>query len=53
MVDKYGFKILEYDRDILVDSLEQLGCDVEDTVKLSLFHCPACQNPNEKLDKEE
>lgn len=42
-----------FKRDILVDSLEQLGCDVEDTVELTLFLCPACQTPNEKLEKEE
>ena len=42
-----------FKREVLVDSLEQLGVDVEDTVELILFLCPACQAPNEKLKKEE
>ena len=39
--------------DELVKSLEQLGCDVEDTAELTLYECPVCQTPNEKLDREE
>jgi len=37
----------------LVDALEQLGCDVEDTAELGLYLCPACQTPNDKLIHEE
>jgi len=39
--------------DELVAALEKLGCDVEDTAELTLFECPACKNPNEKLAKED
>ena len=42
-----------YDMDELVQALEQLGCDVEDTAEQSLYHCPACQTPNEKLSRED
>jgi len=37
----------------LVKELEQLGCDVEDTAELTLFACPVCNTPNEKLDRED
>ncbi|MCP4154577.1 MAG: hypothetical protein GY757_43035, partial [bacterium] len=43
----------DYTMDTLVDALEQLGCDVEDTVEIVMYHCPACDTLNEKLDKEE
>lgn len=43
----------DYTRDDLVDSLEQLGCDVEDTAELGLFLCPACKTPNDKLLTED
>ncbi|MCK5739628.1 hypothetical protein KAH55_10615, partial [bacterium] len=39
----------EFTRDDLVDSLEQLGCDVEDTAELGIYTCPACNTPNDKL----
>ena len=42
-----------YEMDILVDALEQLGCDVEDTSLAVLYQCPVCQGLNDKLDKEE
>ena len=42
-----------YPMDELVDALEQLGCDVEDTADLGLYRCPACQTPNDRLDHEE
>jgi len=42
-----------YPMDELVEALEQLGCDVEDTADLGLFRCPACQTPNDRLDHEE
>jgi len=38
---------------VLVDALEQLGCDVEDTAVLALYKCPACQTPNDKLSHED
>jgi len=43
----------QYKMNVLVDALEQLGCDVEDTAELGLFQCPACQTPNDKLEHEE
>jgi len=43
----------EYPIDSLVESLEQLGCDVEDTVDVNLYNCPACGTPNDKLASEE
>ncbi|MDZ7262109.1 MAG: phenylalanine--tRNA ligase subunit beta [candidate division KSB1 bacterium] len=42
-----------YDLEELVTALEQLGCDVEDTVELALYTCPFCEAPVEKLDREE
>jgi len=42
-----------YPMDELVDALEQLGCDVEDTADLGLYRCPACQTPNDRLEREE
>ena len=42
-----------YDMNVLVDALEQLGCDVEDTAVLALYKCPACQTPNDKLSHED
>jgi phenylalanyl-tRNA synthetase beta chain len=42
-----------YPMDDLVDCLEQLGCDVEDTTELALYRCPACQTPNDKLMTED
>lgn len=39
----------EFSNENLVDALEQLGCDVEDTAELGLYSCPACQTPNDKL----
>jgi len=43
----------EFSRDELVDALEQLGCDVEDTAELGLFLCPTCKTPNDKLLTED
>ena len=43
----------QYEMDVLVAALEQLGCDVEDTAELALYQCPACQTPNDKLAHEE
>lgn len=37
----------------LVKELEQLGCDVEDTAELTLYECPVCRTPNEKLERED
>jgi phenylalanyl-tRNA synthetase beta chain len=42
-----------YEMDRLVEALEQLGCDVEDTSLVALYQCSACQSLNEKLDREE
>ncbi len=39
----------EFSRDDLVDALEQMGCDVEDTAELGIYECPTCNTPNDKL----
>lgn len=43
----------QYEMDVLVAALEQLGCDVEDTAEIALYLCPVCQTPNDKLSHEE
>ena len=43
----------EYKMDTLVSTLKQLGCDVEDTANLSLYKCPVCETPNDKLEHED
>lgn len=43
----------EHSMDILVESLKQLGCDVEDTVEIALYKCPMCDTLNDQLDREE
>jgi phenylalanyl-tRNA synthetase beta chain len=42
-----------FEMEQLVHTLEQLGCDVEDTAEQALYLCPACRTPNEKLSHEE
>jgi phenylalanyl-tRNA synthetase beta chain len=42
----------EFSRENLVDALEQLGCDVEDTAELGIYLCPVCETPNDKLTEE-
>ena len=32
----------EYATEELADSLEQIGCDVEDVVQIDRFRCPVC-----------
>jgi phenylalanyl-tRNA synthetase beta chain len=43
----------EYPMPVIVESLEFLGCDVEDTVEISLYRCPACDALNDKLSHED
>jgi len=43
----------EFEMETLVHGMQQLGCDVEDTATMALYKCPACNTPNEKLDREE
>lgn len=43
----------EYPMETIVESLEQLGCDVEDTVEINLYSCPVCSGLNDKLSTEE
>ncbi|MGE5341969.1 MAG: phenylalanine--tRNA ligase subunit beta [Candidatus Omnitrophota bacterium] len=43
----------EYPMDMMIDSLEQLGCDVEDTVEINLYGCPSCGALNDQLVDEE
>jgi len=42
----------EFSRDDLVDALEQLGNDVEDTAELGIYLCPVCETPNDRLTYE-
>lgn len=42
-----------YDQDELVEALEQLGCDVEDTAEIVVYQCPSCSTPAEKLPHED
>jgi phenylalanyl-tRNA synthetase beta chain len=42
----------EYDKQELVDTLEKLGCDVEDTAELLVCACPRCAAPTDKLAHE-
>ncbi|MGA1870481.1 MAG: phenylalanine--tRNA ligase subunit beta [bacterium] len=42
-----------YDIKKLVTTMQQLGCDVEDTVRISLYTCTFCNAPLEKLEKED
>lgn len=37
----------------LVGALEQLGCDVEDSVDLTLYRCPRCETLNDRPAGEE
>ena len=43
----------DFEMDALVHGMQQLGCDVEDTATMALYKCPACETPNEKLDRDE
>lgn len=43
----------DFQMDTLVHGMQQLGCDVEDTATLALYKCPACDTPNDKLEREE
>ncbi|NIM17894.1 MAG: hypothetical protein GTO45_10265, partial [Candidatus Aminicenantes bacterium] len=43
----------EYSMEVIVESLKQLGCDVEDTAEITLYRCPACDALNDKLTREE
>jgi hypothetical protein len=36
----------------LVEALENLGCDVEDTAELIQYQCPVCDMLTERLDHE-
>jgi phenylalanyl-tRNA synthetase beta chain len=38
---------------VIMESLKQLGCDVEDAVDIDLYRCPACDALNDKLSREE
>jgi phenylalanyl-tRNA synthetase beta chain len=43
----------EYPMNDLIEALEQLGCDVEDTEDIILYRCPACDALNDKLARED
>jgi phenylalanyl-tRNA synthetase beta chain len=43
----------EYSMEVIMESLRQLGCDVEDAVDITLYRCPACDALNDKLSHDE
>ncbi|MCK4765860.1 MAG: phenylalanine--tRNA ligase subunit beta [Candidatus Aminicenantes bacterium] len=43
----------EYPMKDLTESMEQLGCDVEDTEEITLYRCPACDALNDRSAREE
>jgi len=43
----------EFPLDVIMESVRQLGCDVEDAVDIKLYRCPACEALNDKLSHEE
>jgi phenylalanyl-tRNA synthetase beta chain len=43
----------EYSMEVIMESLRQLGCDVEDAVEITLYRCPACDALNDKLSHDE
>lgn len=43
----------EFPMEVILESLKQLGCDVEDAVDITLYQCPACDALNDKLAHEE
>jgi len=43
----------EYPMDVIIESVKELGCDVEDAVDITLYRCPACDALNDKLAHEE
>ena len=43
----------DFEMETLVHGMQQLGCDVEDTATLALYKCPACDTPNDKLERED
>jgi phenylalanyl-tRNA synthetase beta chain len=48
-------RLLGEDRPLteIVESVRQLGCDVEEAADISLYRCPACEALNDKLADEE
>lgn len=43
----------EFPMEVIMESIRQLGCDVEDAVDITLYQCPACDALNDKLAHEE
>ncbi|MBN2054306.1 phenylalanine--tRNA ligase subunit beta [bacterium] len=43
---------VRYSQEQLVEALEQLGCDVEDTTEVVVYECPRCAASSEKLPRE-
>ena len=43
----------DFEMEALVHGMQQLGCDVEDTATLALYKCPACETPNDKLERDD
>ncbi len=43
----------EHSMEEIMESVRQLGCDVEDAVEINLYRCPACEALNDRLAGEE
>lgn len=43
----------EHSMEEIMESVRQLGCDVEDAVDINLYCCPACDALNDRLSGEE
>jgi len=43
----------EHSMEEIMESVRQLGCDVEDAVDINLYRCPACDSLNDRLAGED
>ena len=43
----------KFPMEVIMESLRQLGCDVEDAVDITLYRCPVCDALNDKLSRED
>lgn len=43
----------EHPMDEIIESVKQLGCDVEDAVDIDMYRCPICDSLNDRLSGED
>lgn len=43
----------EHPMDEIMESIKQLGCDVEDAVDINMYRCPTCESLNDRLTSED